>query len=264
MDNTEDIKRYVETCRETFWQKIFQVETDYLISHLRDSRDILSVGCGPAIIEGKLSKKGFNVTGLDISAEALKCAPDSVRTFAGRAEDMPFSDASFDAVIYVVSLQFIEDYKKALQRSVNVLRPESKIIVMLLNPESGFFKNMRLEPDSYVNFIRNTNLNEIENFMAELFSIQTEYFLGINGEEIFESKDPRKAALYVITGRKRTGVNEAYVFLMKEEFGILDPWEDYNRWWWRQYGNDPIWGNYYPEEGSETNENKKKTIDNHS
>jgi len=208
MDNTEDIKRYVETCRETFWQKIFQVETDYLISHLRDSRDILSVGCGPAIIEGKLSKKGFNVTGLDISAEALKCAPDSVRTFAGRAEDMPFSDASFDAVIYVVSLQFIEDYKKALQRSVNVLRPESKIIVMLLNPESGFFKNMRLEPDSYVNFIRNTNLNEIENFMAELFSIQTEYFLGINGEEIFESKDPSKAALYVITGRKRTGVNE--------------------------------------------------------
>ena len=103
---------------------------------------------------------------------------------------------------------FIEDYKKALQRSLAVLRTQGKIIVMLLNPESGFFKNMRLEPDSYVNFIRNTNLNEIENFMAELFSIQTEYFLGINGEEIFESKDPSKAALYVITGRKRTGVNE--------------------------------------------------------
>jgi len=36
--------------------------------------------------------------------------------------------------------------------------------------------------------------------------------------------------------------------LMKEEFGILDFWEDYNRWWWRQYGNDPLWGNYYPDE----------------
>lgn len=48
-------------------------------------------------------------------------------------------------------------------------------------------------------------------------------------------------------------INEAYAFLMKEDFGILDPWDDYNRWWWRQYGNDPIWGNYYPEETSEPN-----------
>ncbi|MBN1470729.1 MAG: class I SAM-dependent methyltransferase [Syntrophaceae bacterium] len=202
MKSTEETRKYVETCLATFWQNIFQVETDFLVSHLKGSRDILSVGCGPAMIEGKLSKLGFNVTGLDISAEALKCAPDGVRTFAGRAEDMPFSDAGFDAVIYVASLQFIEDYKKALKRSVNVLRPEGKIIAMLLNPESDFFKKMRLEPDSYVNFIRHTNLNEIENFMSELFSIQTEYILGIEGEKIFESNDPRKAVLYVINGRK--------------------------------------------------------------
>ena len=45
-------------------------------------------------------------------------------------------------------------------------------------------------------------------------------------------------------------INEAFALLMKEEFGILDFWEDYNRWWWRQYGNDPIWGNYYPEESA--------------
>ena len=43
-------------------------------------------------------------------------------------------------------------------------------------------------------------------------------------------------------------LNEAYAFLMKEEFGILDPWDEYDRWWWRQYGNDPKWGNYFPEE----------------
>lgn len=43
-------------------------------------------------------------------------------------------------------------------------------------------------------------------------------------------------------------INRAFTALMKEEFGILDFWEDYNRWWWRQYGNDPLWGNYYPDE----------------
>ena len=208
MDNTEDIKRYVQTCHEKFWQNVFAVETGYLVAHLQGIRDILSIGCGPAMIEGKLSEKGFHVTGLDISAEALKCAPDTVRTVAGRAEDMMFPESSFDAVIYVASLQFIEDYKKALQHSVDVLRPGGKVIVMLLNPESDFFKNMCLDPDSYVNYIRHANLNEIERFMAERISIQTEYILGIEGEKIFESNDPQKAALYVITGRKRTGVNE--------------------------------------------------------
>ena len=63
---------------------------------------------------------------------------------------------------------------------------------------------MRAEPESYVNFIRHCDLHGIERLMAELFSIQTEYLLGIEGEKIFESNDPCKAALYVING---TGKN---------------------------------------------------------
>lgn len=50
---------------------------------------------------------------------------------------------------------------------------------------------------------------------------------------------------------KMQDINKAYALLMKEEFGILDPYEEFNRWWWRQYGNDPIWGNYFPEENEE-------------
>lgn len=60
-------------------------------------------------------------------------------------------------------------------------------------------------------------------------------------------------------------LNEAYALLMKEEFGILDPWDEYDRWWWRQYGNDPIWGSYFPEDeprgkppGKSTNRLKEK------
>jgi DnaJ-class molecular chaperone len=42
-------------------------------------------------------------------------------------------------------------------------------------------------------------------------------------------------------------LNDAYAFLMKEEYGVLDPWDEYDRWWWRQFGNDHIWGNHFPE-----------------
>lgn len=61
--------------------------------------------------------------------------------------------------------------------------------------------------------------------------------------------------------KKMQEINKAYALLMREEFGILDPWEDYNRWWWRQYGNDPIWGNYYPKEDYENQGEKKKITD---
>ncbi|NPV06120.1 MAG: J domain-containing protein [Syntrophaceae bacterium] len=42
-------------------------------------------------------------------------------------------------------------------------------------------------------------------------------------------------------------LNGAYALLMKEEFGVLDPWGEYDRWWWRQFGNDHIWGSHFPE-----------------
>lgn len=207
MDNIGDVKKYVETSKEKFWQDVFLYETKYLVSCLGNYRDVLSVGCGPAVIESKLSDHGLNVTGLDISQEALKCAPDNVRTFTGSAEDMNFAESSFDAVIYVVSLQFIEDYRKALQNSYMVLRPKGRIIVMLLNPQSDFFKRKLLQPDSYVNMIRHTDLQETEKVMRNYFDIKTEYILGIRGEEIFESNSPDGASLYVIVGRKKESGN---------------------------------------------------------
>ncbi|GAB6270699.1 MAG: hypothetical protein STSR0003_05390 [Smithella sp.] len=208
MKDAKEANKYAEICREAFWQKVFQVEVEYLNVHLQNSRDILSVGCGPAMIEGKLVKRGFHVTGLDISEEALRRAPDGVRTVAGRAEDMLFPDSSFDAAIFVVSLQFIEDYPKAIKRTAAVLRPEGKIIIMLLNPRSVFYKAMRLNPDSYVNLIRHTNLSRIEQDIRKDFLIQTEYLLGIKGENIFPSQDPDLAALYVMEGPKRRDIRQ--------------------------------------------------------
>lgn len=203
MNAAEDVKRYVEICQEKFWQNIFQFETEYLVERLQGCCNILSVGCGPAIIEGKLSEHGFNVTGLDISAEALKCAPDSIRKFAGSAESMPFVESSFDAVIYVASLQFIENYRKALQQTLKVLRPNGRIVLMLINPESDFFKDRLREPDSYVNLIKHKRLDNIEDVVKEFYTVQTEYILGVKGDRLFKSHSPSEAALYVIAGTRQ-------------------------------------------------------------
>jgi ubiquinone/menaquinone biosynthesis C-methylase UbiE len=199
-EGSDDTQAYLRACRTEFWDKVFQAELEYLLQHLEGSREVLSVGCGPAVIETGLSERGFRVTGLDVSEEALACAPDYVRTVAGRAEEMDFPKSSFDAVIYVASLQFIEDYKKAIEKTAQVLRPAGKLIVMLLNPESAFFKEKAEDPTSYVRKIRHTNLGEVESAIAEHFHTQTEYFMGVKDGKIFKSQEPAEASLYVIRG----------------------------------------------------------------
>jgi SAM-dependent methyltransferase len=202
-ERSGETQRYLESCRTEFWRNVFRVELEYLLLHLEGSREVLSVGCGPAIIEYGLSERGFRVTGLDISQEALACAPDHIRTIAARAENMDFPRSSFDAVIYVASLQFIEDYRKTLEKTAEVVRPSGRVIIILLNPESAFFKEKAQDPTSYVRKIRHTDLGQIESAIAEHFHVQAEYFMGVRDENIFESREPTEAALYVIRGTKK-------------------------------------------------------------
>ena len=200
------MKRYLQSCKADFWKNIFEAELAYTLREVKGTKDVLSVGCGPAIIEAGLTEHGFNVTGLDVSKEALGQAPDSVRTVVGSAENMDFAESSFDAVICVASLQFIENYQEAVRQAVRVLRPGGRLLAMLLNPESDFFNEKAKNPASYVNRIKHTDLNEIERAIAKYFFIQTEFFLGIKGQEIFESRNPSLASLYVMKGKKKSSI----------------------------------------------------------
>lgn len=197
------MQKYLQSCKTEFWKKVLRAELDYILQELKDADDVLSVGCGPAVIETGLTEKGFNVTGLDISKQALEQAPDKIRTVAGSAENMDFPESCFDAVIYVASIQFIEKYKQAISETARVLRESGKLLAMLLNPECEFFREKSKNPDSYIKKIKHTDLREIERAITEYFSTQTEYFLGIKNQKIFESQDPNLASLYVIKGKKK-------------------------------------------------------------
>jgi ubiquinone/menaquinone biosynthesis C-methylase UbiE len=208
MKNTDLAETHREACRKDFWQKIFQLEIEYLAEQLKGCRDVLSVGCGPAFIEGGLAKQGFNVTGLDVSQEALNCASDKIRTVAARAEDMLFPANTFDAAIYVASLQFIKDYRKALEKSACALRPNGRIVVMLLNPASAFFKEKSRDPNSYVSKIKHVDLEAIEKVIAGSFVVHAEYFLRAEGNEVHKNANETEALLRIILGAKRDNTKE--------------------------------------------------------
>lgn len=204
MQSADESARYLKSCRSEFWQKVFEAELDYLLRHLKPGDEILSVGCGPAIMERRLTEQGFLVVGLDVSREALACAGDAIRAVAASAEEMPFPDASFDVVLYIASLQFIDDYRKALERTVQVLRPGGRMVALLLNPASGFFKARYETEDSYVRKLKHRDVKAIEEEASRWFEIQGEYFLGIDGDSLFASNDPSDAALYALRAVKVT------------------------------------------------------------
>ena len=70
------MEKYLQSCKSEFWKNAFKAELDYLLHQLKGTKGVLSVGCGPAIMEAGLAERGFDVTGMDISKEVLGCAPD--------------------------------------------------------------------------------------------------------------------------------------------------------------------------------------------
>jgi SAM-dependent methyltransferase len=79
-------------------------------AHELDGRRVLDLGCGPGRAAAALANRGAIVTGVDATAEMLAAAreivPAGVELVEGRAEELPFADASFDAALssFVVHL----------------------------------------------------------------------------------------------------------------------------------------------------------------
>ncbi len=102
---------------------------------------VLDLGCGDGAISNCLVSDGFDVTGVDISTEALK-------HFKGKGvvaslDKLPFSDYSFDLVICAEVLEHLpeETYERAVKEIERVAR--QYVIISTPNEEylpAGFVK----------------------------------------------------------------------------------------------------------------------------
>jgi len=196
-------EKFIKFCTSGFGKRVLKREANYLFNELKDSKRVLDVGCGIGSFEERLSQ--LNVTGLDNSEAMLEEARKrSDKKFVlGNAEKLGFLDRLFDAVFYIATLEFVDNYKKAIDESVRVLESKGKLVVMMLNSESEYFKAHMKKEDSYFRRVKHLNLQEIEGYISQFFSVDSEYFLGIKDQEIFDSTDPRFASLYVIKGIRK-------------------------------------------------------------
>ena len=199
----KDVEKFISFCESDFGKKVLEKEVGYIHKELKDCQKILDVGCGIGQFEQKL--QDLNITGLDNSEEMLKEARKrSNKTFVlGNAEKLSFDDSSFDVVFYIATLEFLEDYQRAIQEASRVTRPNGKLLVMMLNPESMYFHEHIQRKSSYFRRIKHTDLKEIRNYISSFYNIlREEYFLGIKRQMIFDSSNRRFAGMYAVVGRK--------------------------------------------------------------
>jgi SAM-dependent methyltransferase len=92
----------------------------------------LDVGCGEGRFCRMLRARGVAVVGVDPTPAliAMARARDGHATYVrGRAEWLPFPDASFDLVVSYLSLIDIPDAPAAIREMVRVLRPGGTVLI---------------------------------------------------------------------------------------------------------------------------------------
>jgi demethylmenaquinone methyltransferase/2-methoxy-6-polyprenyl-1,4-benzoquinol methylase len=109
----------------------------YLVSRVQADRHdiVLDVATGTgAVAHELLTKYGCRIVGIDQSpemlAEARRRLGDRVELHEGRAESLPFADASFDALTFTYLLRYVQDPPATLAELARVVRPGGTIAML--------------------------------------------------------------------------------------------------------------------------------------
>jgi ubiquinone/menaquinone biosynthesis C-methylase UbiE len=105
---------------------------------LDSSSRVLDVACGPGIVVEALARFALEVVGCDITPAMLdkarqRCAAaglSNVRFTPGRAEALPFDDASFDVVVSRSAVHHFSEPTAAFREMARVVKPRGRVITV--------------------------------------------------------------------------------------------------------------------------------------
>lgn len=115
-----------------------RLERRLVLKHIGDvgDKDIIEIGCGDGDLAVTLAELGGRVAAIDASelmlAAARKRATErhtNVDFRLGIAEQLPYGDGSFDIVVAVTILCFVQDATTVFQEIARVLKPGGRLVI---------------------------------------------------------------------------------------------------------------------------------------
>jgi SAM-dependent methyltransferase len=101
---------------------------------------ILDAGCGTGVYLEELLRLGQDVTGVDEDGDMLEYASSSrgkgATLIKAALQDLPFEPSTFDKVISVCTLEFIDGPLNALKEMARVLKKDGILLIGFLNRNS--------------------------------------------------------------------------------------------------------------------------------
>ena len=117
------------------------------IGSFRPGEKILDIGCGTGHSLQFYAARGMEGTGIDVSLPMLRVAKNKLDPGVGfclaKAEALPFKARTFHCIVFMTTLEFLEDPLEALKEAVRVSRDE--ILLGVLNKYSliGLIRRIR-------------------------------------------------------------------------------------------------------------------------
>lgn len=140
MPKIEPFEKYTDEYENWFIENKAVYKSELLLMEklIPESGYSLEVGVGTGKFGGP-----FKVSvGLDPSLKMLKFAKENwgLEVIEGVAENLPFKNNTFDWVLIVVAICFVDDPDKTISEIYRVLKPEGKIIVGFIDRDSPLGK----------------------------------------------------------------------------------------------------------------------------
>jgi demethylmenaquinone methyltransferase / 2-methoxy-6-polyprenyl-1,4-benzoquinol methylase len=112
---------------------------------------VLDVACGPAGVSLQVAERtNADVVGLDLTLDmlrqgqrnvAVRGMAERISLVAGRGEQLPFADATFDALTFTYLLRYVDDPQATLCELARVVRPGGVVANLeFLLPRSKFWR----------------------------------------------------------------------------------------------------------------------------
>jgi ubiquinone/menaquinone biosynthesis C-methylase UbiE len=133
-------EKYDQWFQTPLGRLVKKYENDLILEMLEPGAGerILDAGCGSGVFTFNILAAGAHVDGLEISLPMLLRARDAFtdrpfRSVQGDMLNLPFPEDTFDKVVSITALEFIDNARAAVREAFRVTKPGGCIVIATLN-----------------------------------------------------------------------------------------------------------------------------------